>query len=306
MTTSIPVADGALALEPRDEDAVLLNRWLPRAHPRPSEPKVSVALRALDADDRAWVARCAEGQPTLSLATVRAWVHPGSRQVALAGRLGVGVLDLAGGCGEIDPGAALDDGYTMLTLAAGLLLAAVGRVLVHSGAVRRPDGGVLLLAGDTHSGKSTTALTLARASGWAWLSDDQVVLAARPDDAVEVFGWVRRPHLDEGYGGGRSTGQRREADSAFIESLPWAASGRLVGSVLPVVRGDVPTRTRPAVPADALEALIRQGAWIMSERESARMALRVLRIASAAPARHLDLGPDTFAEPEKLAALLVG
>ncbi len=304
MTTPLPVAEGALVIESRDEDAPLLARWLPRAHPRPIDPKVSIALRPLGPDDSAWVAEFSHGQATLSLATVRAWVEPGSRRVALVGRVGTGILDLAGGSAVIDPGGALDDGYTMLTISAGLLLASVGRVLVHAGAVCRPDGGVLLLAGDTHSGKSSTTLTLARAPRWAWLSDDQVVLAARPDDAVDVFGWVRTPHLDEGYASGLITGRRREADAEFIATLSWVASGRLAGLVLPIIRADAPSGTRPAAAIDAMEALIRQGAWIMSERESARMALRVLRIAAAAPARRLDLGRDTFSAPERLAALL--
>jgi hypothetical protein len=163
---------------------------------------------------------------------------------------------------------------------------------------------VLLIAGDTHSGKSTTALTLARADRWAWLSDDQVLLSARPDDVIDVFGWVRRPHLDHGYDQGVSLGTRREADPEFVGSLPWVPTGALAGSVLPVVRPEAVSGTSPARPGDALEALIRQGAWIMAEREAARAALRVLRIAAGKPAYRLELGRDTFAAPERLARVL--
>lgn len=304
MKMRVPVAEGSLAVEHREEDAELLERWLPRPHPELQEARVVVAFEELEAVDRTWLAERAHGPPTLSLATVRAWVDAGHRRVAIAGRAGLGVVNLAEGHGTIDPRGALDDGYSMLTLAAGLLLAAAGRVLVHAGAVRRPDGGVLLLAGDTHSGKSTTALTVARAPGWAWLSDDQVVLAPQPDGAVEVFGWVRHPHLDAGYDRGQSTGRRRDADPDFIASLPWVPSGRLAGSVLPAVRERAPSTARPAAATEALEALIRQGAWIMAEGGSARSALKIVRAAAGEPARHVDLGLDCFAQPEKLAVLL--
>jgi hypothetical protein len=304
--TRVPVADGALFLEPRDEDAELLERWLPRPHPDPDEPRAGVTLRVIGDSERQWIAGQLEGPPTLSLGTVRASVEATTRRVALAGRIGVGVLDLARGMGAIDSGGALEDGYTMLTLAAGLLLAAQGRVLAHAAAVRRPDGGVLLLAGDSRAGKSTTTLTLARAPGWAWLSDDQVVLAPRQDESVEVLGWARQAHLDEGYDRGESTGQRRDADPALIARLPWVARGILAGAVLPVVRPDYPSARRPATATAALEALIRQGAWILAEGVAARMALGVLRTAAGKEAWHLDLGRDTYAEPDRLAAMVLG
>jgi hypothetical protein len=227
-----------------------------------------------------------------------------SRRVALAGRLGEGVLDLEAGTGGIDPGGAPNDGYTMLTMAAGLLLAAQGRVLVHAGAVRRPDGGVLLLVGDTHSGKSTTTLTLARAAGWAWLSDDQVVLVAGPGGSVETLAWARRPHLDAGYSRGDSVGERRDADPDLLDSLTWVPGGRLGGILLPRVVGDSPSRTSPGPAAAVLEALIRQGAWLVAEPTAARAAMAVLRRAAELGARQVELGRDCYAAPERLAALL--
>jgi len=306
VTTRVPVADGALYLEPRDQDAGLLERWLPRPHPVPDEPRTGVTLRVIEDSERQWITARLEGPVTLSLGTVRASVDAASRRVALAGRAGVGVLDLGRGMGTLDPGGDLEDGYTMLTLAAGLLLAAQGRVLAHAAAVRRPDGGILLLAGDSRAGKSTTTLTLARAPGWAWLSDDQVVLAPLPDESVEVLGWARQAHLDLGYESGRSTGQRRDADPALVARLPWVARGVLAGSLLPVVRPDSPSLRRPATATAALEALIRQGAWILAEGLAARMALGVLRTAAGKDAWHLDLGRDTYGEPERLAAVVLG
>jgi hypothetical protein len=258
----------------------------------------------MGAGDRSWLASCLLKPPTLSFGSVRAWVDDASRRVALAGRVGEGVLDLAAAMGTIDPHGALDDGYTMLTVAAGLLLAARGRVLLHGAAIRRPDGGVVLLAGDTHCGKSTTALTIARAPGWAWLSDDQVVLAPLSSSAVEVLAWARLPHLDAGYHQGESTGERRDASPELLGSLPWTARGALAATVLPQVRAAQPSGTRPASAGSAMEALVRQGAWIMAEPGSARLTLGVLRAAAGLTSRFLDLGLDSYGRPDRLAELL--
>jgi hypothetical protein len=42
----------------------------------------------------------------------------------------------------------------------------------------------------------------------------------------------------------------------------------------------------------------------MAEGGSARSALKIVRAAAGEPARHVDLGLDCFAQPEKLAVLL--
>src|SRR3989441_8434802 len=103
------------------------------------------------------------------------------------------------------------DLYSMLTISAALLLARLERALVHAAAVVAPDGHAWLLAGDARSGKSTSCATLA-AAGWGYVSDDQVVLAAR-EDGVEVEGWLRPFHLDRNGEGGEPTGERREVRS---------------------------------------------------------------------------------------------
>ena len=289
MTPFVPVADGALGIQPRDQDAPLLEAWLPRPHSDPSTPEVLVRLGPLDDADLLWLTAQAERPSTFSVGSVHAWVDRDARRVGLAGRVAPGVLDLETGYGVIDPQDALDDGRTMLTIAAGLLLAGRKRVLLQAAAVRRPDGGVLLLAGETQTGKSTTALTLARAPGWAWLSDDQVILAPAPDNGVEVFAWARRPNADAGYD---------------LNSLPWEARGPLAGSLLPLVNANALSAIRPAPGTAVMEALIRQGAWIMAEPGSAKAALEVLSLAASFPARFLDLGLDTHGRPDRLTALL--
>jgi hypothetical protein len=254
--------------------------------------------------DRSWLA-AQKGRPsTFSLGTVHAWVDRGVRRVGLGSRVAEGLIDPAAGSGVIDPRGAIDEARTMLTMAAGWLLAGRKRVLLRAAAVRRPDGRVLLLAGEAQAGKSTTALTLARAPGWAWLSDDQVVLAAGSGDSVEVFAWARHPQVDAGYDRGEYTGESKDADPGFLDSLTWATRGILAGSLLLMVNAKAPSSTRPAPGTVAMEALIKQGACIMAEPSSAKAALEVLSIAASCPAHFLDLGPDTYAKPDRLAALL--
>lgn len=289
MTHLVPVADGALGLESRDEDAPLLSAWLPRPHPDPETPEVFVRLGPLPGADHSWLATERARTSTFSLGAVHAWVERESRRVGMAAPGAEGLIDLTTGSGVIDPKGSLDEACTMLTMAAGLLLSARRRVLLNAAAVRRPDTGVLLLTGDTLAGNSTTALTLARAPGWAWLSSDQVVLAAGSDSSVEVFSWTREPP---------------EFGSANIGSLPWIAHGTLAGCLLPAIQPNAPSATRPAPGTAAMEVLIRQGAWIMSEPGSAKAALGVLSLAASFPAHFLDLGLDCQHSPERLAALV--
>jgi hypothetical protein len=51
---------------------------------------------------------------------------------------------------------------------------------------------------------------------------------------------------------------------------------------------------RQAPAAAALEALVRQGAWIMAEAMAARTAILVLQRAAEQGARHLELGMDCY------------
>src|SRR2546422_9299837 len=107
--------------------------------------------------------------------------------------------------------------------------------------IRRPPRSTLFpyttlfrsLAGDARSGKSTTCATLA-AAGWGYVSDDQVVLAAR-EDGVEVEGWLRPFHLDRSGEGGEPTGERREGAPAELGLAGWRRTARPAGVILPIV-----------------------------------------------------------------------
>src|SRR5207248_2357570 len=190
-------------------------------------------------------------RPTLVLGGVAVWVDQ-DRAVALlrgAAPASGGVLSLSAGRARLQvdataaPAAAADL-YSLLTVAAALLLADLGRALVHAAAVVAPDGGAWLLAGDARSGKSTTCATLA-AAGWGYLSDDQVVLAPR-EDGVEVEGWLRPFHLDSTGEDGEPTGERRTVPIAELGLAGWRRTARLAGLILPAVAAREATRLTPA------------------------------------------------------------
>jgi hypothetical protein len=239
----------------------------------------------------------------LTLDRVRAW--PEDRQgVVLRGGLaasgGIVSLDTRRARLCVDPARepeAAGDVYSMLTVATALLLAGLGRALVHAAAVVHPDGGAWLLVGDARSGKSTTCATLVSA-GWGYLSDDQVVLEAR-EDGVQVEGWLRPFHLDFGEGG-EPTGLRREIPPAELGLEGWRRSAPLAGVILPAVFPREPTLLTPIVAADALAGLVRQSPWLLACPDTAATTLAVLRRAAERGAFALRLGLDTYRQPRRL------
>jgi len=64
--------------------------------------------------------------------------------------------------------------FYFITMALVVLLRTQERYALHTAALRRKEGGLLLVA-ESDSGKSTTALNLVR-SGWQYVSDDTVLL----------------------------------------------------------------------------------------------------------------------------------
>jgi hypothetical protein len=254
----------------------------------------------------------------LSLGTVDAWYAAANEQIVLRGRSGTceGLIELRQGRAAltVDPvgdDAAAADLYSMLTIAAAMLLSGFGRSLVHAGAIAMPGGSAWLVAGDARSGKSTVCANLISA-GWAYLSDDQVVLSAEEDrlsaeedrEAVRVEGWPRDFHLDEGWEAGAPVGSRRTVDPRSLGPGRWRRSAPLAGTFLPDVAVDGPTRLSAIHPSQALAALIRQAPWLMADPVAAPVCLELLQSAAALPAFRLSLGRDSFADPATLVAAL--
>ena len=301
------VADGAVRLALDRSLYPLAERWIPQGlgEPRGMSARTTISVRA----SRAPLRRPTE-PATLALDRVAAWVDQGRATAVLRGAApsSGGVLSLAAGRGrmQVDPAGgaqeAAGDLYSMLTISAALLLARLERALVHAAAVVAPDGHAWLLAGDARSGKSTTCATLASA-GWGYVSDDQVVLAAR-EDGVEVEGWLRPFHLDRNGEGGEPTGERCEVAPAELGLAGWRRTARLAGVILPSVAAREATVLTPVPAADALAGLVRQSPWLLACRAAAPAVLALLGRAVERGAFSLRLGRDTYRDPARLAACL--
>lgn len=298
------VADGAVQLALDRAVYSLAERWIPQGleEPRGVAPGATITVRPGNAR-----LRRPTGPAALALGGVAAWVDEDGRWVVLRGAAPAsgGVLERAAGDGrlQVDPAGipeAAADLYSMLTVSTALLLAGLGRALVHAAAVVHPDGGAWLLVGDARSGKSTTCATLASA-GWGYLSDDQVVLQAL-EDGVQVEGWLRPFHLDAIGEGGEPTGLRREISPADLGLEGWRRSAPLAGVILPAVSPREPTLLTPVAAADALAGLVRQSPWLLACPDTAATTLGVLRRAAEGETFSLRLGLDTFRQPARLDA----
>lgn len=307
MTLLSLLADGALAAEFAPALRPALSRWLPLVPPDtaadPSGARIRVVHTAVPTSPP-------PGAPTLRLGRAEAWIAGDAVRLASPSGVG-GALDLALRHAELahpdaeDADAAAWDLYSAATLACALLLGRMGRALVHAAAVAPPDGGAVLLVGDTHAGKTTTTANLLRA-GWGYLSDDHVVLSGDADGGVRVEGLPRPFHLDEGWDAGAPVRVRGEADPRARWPGQWRRTAPLAGVLLPRVEPDAATTRTPVPAAEALAALLRQSPWLLADRAVAADILALLGRAARCPAHALRLGLDTYADPGRLAGIVAG
>ena len=278
-----------------------------------------------------------QGEPTVEMQRVRAWLDEDAGRARLAAEDGhvCGVVDLARGRAVLGVQAAApfsrqreEDLAYALTVAAALLLGRGGaygsaypcrsprdarsftqapgdavqrtaRALLHAGAVVAPDGRAWLLVGDSHSGKTTTCATLIRA-GWEWLADDQVVLGVERNGTVRAEGWPRAFTLDEGYAAGTPRGRRAPADPAGLGPGRWRRSAQVGGVLLPRVQADAPTAMELAHAAEVLGALIRQSPWLLADRMAAPAVLELLSQTARLPSYRLRAGLDSYGDTKLL------
>jgi hypothetical protein len=141
-------------------------------------------------------------------------------------------------------------------------------------------------------------------AGWRFVSDDHVILQRGAGGGLELEGWPRRFHLDEGWSAGAPGKPRGEVDPHARWPGSWQRSAPLAGVLLPRVEAGLPT-TLEAVPAgEALAALVRQSPWLLADRGSAAEVLELLGDACRLPARALRLGLDVYRDTGRLLEVL--
>jgi hypothetical protein len=235
-------------------------------------------------------------------------LHVAGDEAWIAGTSIAGHVDLAHSRATIAAAHGTDITAAM-NFAVALLLARIRRYLMHCGCITHPDYGGLLVVGDSHSGKTTTTISLAHA-GWRILSDDHVILWLDADGSPRAEGWPRLMHVDTGWEQRVPTGTREPLDPArFLAArkgrIPQHAA--LTGVLLPCIDASesASTHASPVQPSVTLENLVRQTAWSIAHPASAPVAFADLAEAARLPAFQVTLARDTFGDPEKLGRLLV-
>jgi hypothetical protein len=191
------------------------------------------------------------------------------------------------------------------------LLRRAGWHHVHGATACDPVGRGWLFAGDSQSGKSTTAALLA-SRGWAVGTDD-VAFLVRNGGSVEVVAQRATIALrPEGYallglaGGASARGGQKTA--FYPEELGGAWVERVVPQilVLPRVGGAGATRAEPLRPREALAEMVRWSGWVLLEPALAQEHLDLLNaLARQVRSYRLTLGKDLFEHPDLLMEMIL-
>jgi hypothetical protein len=153
--------------------------------------------------------------------------------------------------------------HPLLTLPLLEILKRRGRYSLHAACVAGPNGGGVLLAGASGSGKSTTSVALAVA-GYGFLADDMVFLEPRADRAPRVLAFPDELDLTDetverfaalAHLRGRPTWGNRpkhqvRAEECLDVALTWSCDPHVV--LFPRVTGAARTTIEPLSTADAL------------------------------------------------------
>jgi hypothetical protein len=194
-------------------------------------------------------------------------------------------------------------------LALAWLLRERGVFALHASCVAR-NGRGLLIAGDSGSGKSTTALSLIQ-QGWDWLADDIVLFEPIPTARLRALarGFAFHAALAERLSGltGTAVADKHFADIEGLFTGRQLDQCRPVALLFPRVAGGATSRLVSLSPVEALAALLPAsggifagGAVAQSERQ-----LRALgTLVSTVPAYRLLAGQDIFGNGTALQALL--
>ncbi|MEO5824980.1 MAG: hypothetical protein ABIR59_03770 [Gemmatimonadales bacterium] len=189
-----------------------------------------------------------------------------------------------------------------LLVALLFMLRRVGWYHVHCAAMIDPQGRGWLLAGQSHSGKSTTSALLAR-QGWS-VSTDDIGFLSDNGVTVGVEGFWSPIALREGgrtlLGPAGGVELSRRAKTGFN---PEELGGHWIARVTPevVLFTSIGTTTSitPIAPGIAIKRLIESSIWVLFETVHAQEHLELLaRVATQSRAFDATLGPDLFLNPD--------
>ena len=277
-----------------------------------------------------WTLDLAAPRPPVPYGAVRVASHEAGLTVWADG--GALVLDAPGGALRVDPAAGTTTGalptaepdrvtperYALLTFALLALLDGAGRYPLHAAGLVAPGGEGVLLVGPSDAGKSTMTLHLVR-QGWAFLTDDSVLLHRTADGAVEAAPFRRDFGLDPDAAdlfpelAGTAAAQPTDAakwlvDGDALYPARRAEACRPALLVFPRIAPGAPASTlTPLRPHEALLGLIPQASFFHADAARTAAPLGVLRtLAGQARAVRFDAGADVHRDGARLAAYLAG
>jgi hypothetical protein len=195
------------------------------------------------------------------------------------------------------------DVRSALTLSSALLINRLGGALLHAASAADPSGHAWIIAGDIHSGKTTTCAALVDA-GWRFLADDEVVVRRSPADVLQIEGWPRVVHLDESRDSAQPAGVQTPREVRARWSGQWLRSAPLGGVILPAIQRQRATDMQRITPSDALAAIMRQSPWLTADREIAEAVLSLLSEAARTRCYVLTLGRDAHGRPGVVQAVV--
>jgi len=294
----------------RTDVRIAVERWLADSQlvaPRALELKLIVASEPWSGQDH---------RPCLRQPDIDLYYGPPDGALRLVWRDGAGhaVVDLGSGAAQVtllEHAAPRPESWLrpFLLLVVAAQYRALGWSHIHAATAIDPKGRGWLIAGDSNSGKSTTAALLA-SRGWAVGTDDTafIVDGTQP---VAVLAWREPIALREdgyrllGLTGGQSLTRRRKT-GFFPDEL----GGRWVDRVTPAIVAiaavhDGPTTLEPLRPALTVADLLSWSLLFIVDPDGAQRHLElVTRLASQARCYRLRLGRDIFEHPDLLGELV--
>ncbi|MFO1430149.1 MAG: hypothetical protein U1F76_08425 [Candidatus Competibacteraceae bacterium] len=195
------------------------------------------------------------------------------------------------------------------------LLRECRRYSLHASAVAR-NGRVLVLAGESGSGKSTAALGLVH-QGWHYLADD-VVLLESTEEGPRLWGLARgfayhsallaqvpepaNPMTEQA----DLNGEKRFTDLDTVYPGRHLPCGSLRALVFPQIVAQARSRLLPLEPMESLSALFSASAGLLTDKLHATAQLEFLKtMVMQRPAYRLLAGRDIFGNGRTLEALLM-